>query len=100
MITAELLKLGEETVVQWLAMAKLAASIWQSEAVPEDWVKQLTIPLHKKGAHDHCDNFRGDCSTKCPRKSLLQCHPEEACRKRLPAFEGESVWLSYGTRLH
>ena len=59
MITAELLKLGEETVVQWLAMAKLAAGIWQSEAVPEDWVKQLTIPLHKKGAHNHCDNFRG-----------------------------------------
>ena len=34
MITAELLKLGEETVVQWLA--KLAASIWHSEAVPKN----------------------------------------------------------------
>ena len=34
MITAELLKLGEETVVQWLT--QLAVSIWQSERVPED----------------------------------------------------------------
>ena len=68
MITAELLKLGEETVVQWLAMAKLAASIWQSEAVPEDWVKQLTIPLHKKGAQDHCDNFRGIAPLSVPGK--------------------------------
>ena len=34
MITAELLRLGEETVMQWLT--KLAASIWRSEAVPED----------------------------------------------------------------
>ena len=39
-ITAELLKLGEETVVQWLT--QLAVSIWQSERVPEDWVNHLT----------------------------------------------------------
>ena len=31
-ITAELLKLGEETVVQWLT-TQLAVSIWQSECV-------------------------------------------------------------------
>ena len=57
MITAELVKLGEETVEQWLT--KLAASVWWLEAVSEDWVKQLTIQLHKNGAHEHCDNFRG-----------------------------------------
>ena len=66
MITAELLKLGEEAVVQWLT--KLAGSIWHSESVPDDWVKQLTIPLHKKGAHDQCDNFRGIALLSVPGK--------------------------------
>ena len=66
MITAELLKLGGEAVVQWLT--RLAVSIWQSESVPEDWVTQLTIPLHKKGAHDHCDNFRGIALLSVPGK--------------------------------
>ena len=66
MITAELLKLGKETVVQWLT--RLAASIWHSETVLEDWVKQLTIPLHKKGAHNHCDNFRGIALLSVPGK--------------------------------
>ena len=42
--------------------------VWQSESVPEDWVKQLTIPLHKKGAHDHCDNFRGIALLSIPGK--------------------------------
>ena len=88
-ITAELLKLGEKTVVQWFP--KLAASMYGSKAGLEDWVKQPTIPLHKKGAHNHCDNFRGIAFAKCPGQSLLQCDPEEVCRKSLPAFEGESV---------
>ena len=67
-ITAELLKFGEETLVQWLTQLHVAVSIWQSESVPEDWVKQLTIPLHKKGAHDHCDNFRGIALLSIPGK--------------------------------
>ena len=75
-ITAELLKLGEERVVQWLT--QLAVSIWQSESVPEDWVKQLTIPLHKNGAHDHCDNFRGIAFLSIPGKVFCS-DPEEAC---------------------
>ena len=36
-ITAELLKLGEETAVKWLT--ELAASTWQLRTVQEDWVK-------------------------------------------------------------
>ena len=59
-ITAELLKLGKETAVQWLTQVHVhvPASLRQSETVPVDLVKQMTIPLHKKGAHDHCDKLR------------------------------------------
>ena len=36
--------------------------------VPLDWVKQLMIPLHKKGAFDKCDNFRGIALLSVPGK--------------------------------
>ena len=56
-ITAEMLKLGGEPVVHWLTC--LSCRVWHSEKVPDDWLKQIVVPLHKKGAYDVCDNFRG-----------------------------------------
>ena len=56
-ITAELLKLGGEEVVEYLA--HMASLIWKSETVPADWLKQLVVPLHKKGPTRDCDNYRG-----------------------------------------
>ena len=66
MISAELLKLGEETVVKGLN--KLAGRVWNTEVVPLDWVKQLMIPLHKKVAFDKCYNFRGIALLGVPEK--------------------------------
>ena len=51
--SAELLKLGREKVVQWLL--HLARVIWEEEKVPEDLLKQLKVPLHKKGSLKECD---------------------------------------------
>ena len=65
-ISAELLKLGGDTVVQWLL--HLATVVWEEERVPEDWVKQLTIPLHKKGSMQDCDNYRGIALLSVPGK--------------------------------
>lgn len=56
-ITAELLKLGGDILVQWLTL--LFEIIWLSEEVPTDWWKQLTIPLHKKGSYGNCDHIMG-----------------------------------------
>ena len=52
-ITAEMLKLGGEPVVHWLT--RLSCRVWHSENVPDDWLKQIVVPLHKKGAYDVCD---------------------------------------------
>ena len=46
LISAELLKLGDEIVLQW--QTQLAGSIWQSEKAPEDWVNQLTVHCTRK----------------------------------------------------
>ena len=65
-ISAELLKLWGEKVVQWLT--HLAKAVWEEEKVPEDWVKKLTIPLHEKDSFDECDNFRGIAFLSVPGK--------------------------------
>ena len=66
-ITAELLKLGGGEVVQ--SLAHLAATlVWESETVPADWSKQLTIPLHKKGPTKDCDNYSGIVLLSIPGK--------------------------------
>ena len=69
-ITAELLKLGGETIVE--EMTRIAVSIWRSERIPEDWLMQITIPVYKKGAHDICDNFRGIALLSVPGKVLCR----------------------------
>ena len=56
-ITAELLKLGGRGVVQ--SLAHLATLVWESETVPADWLKQLTVPLYKKVPTKDCNNYRG-----------------------------------------
>ena len=41
-ITAELLKLGGDVVVQWLL--NLVSMVWQEKCVPEDWTKAAYHP--------------------------------------------------------
>ena len=54
-ITAELL--GGKEVAH--SLVHLAVLVWESESVPADWLKQLTVPLYKKGPSQNCDNYRG-----------------------------------------
>ena len=69
-ITAELLKLGGEAIVE--EMTRIAGCIWRSERIPEDWLMQITIPVYNKGAHDICDNFRGIALLSVPGKVLCR----------------------------
>ena len=59
-----------ELVVQWLV--DLASITWEEEEVPDDWVKQLTVPMHKKGSSKVCGNYRGIALLSVPRKVF--CH--------------------------
>ena len=51
-ITAEILRLGGESVVLWLK--HLADRVWSEEAVPKDWKKSLLVQLHKKDTKTVC----------------------------------------------
>ena len=67
-ICTELLKLRGENVMQWLV--DLAQIVWEKEKVLEDWVKQLTFPLHKMRLLHDCDNIRS-IVFQCARESVL-----------------------------
>ena len=96
-ITAELLKLGGEVVVQWLA--ELASLVWESEAVPEDWLSQLTVPLHKKGSTQDCDNYRGIALLSIPVKVFCRV-TQRRLAERAEYLLRESMRLPQGMGMH
>ena len=65
-ISAEMLKLGGEESVRWLKA--ISDGIWKEDSIPGDWKRQLLIPLHKKGNHSMCDNYRGIALLSIPSK--------------------------------
>ena len=65
-ISTELLMLGGEECVRWLKI--VFDSIWQHEAIPNDWKNQIIVPLHKKGSRSLCDNYRGIALLSIPSK--------------------------------
>ena len=69
-ITAEILRLGGESVVQWLK--HLADRVWSEEGIPKDWKKSLVVPLHKKGTRTVCDNYRGISLLSIPSKVICR----------------------------
>ena len=56
-------------------------------------MKQLTISLHKKGAHDLCDNFRGIALLNIPGKVFCRVI-QKRLAERGNQFLKESQWLS------
>jgi len=40
-------------------MYELVRQIWEEERIPEEWKETITVPIHKKGDRDGCENYRG-----------------------------------------
>ena len=57
----------------------LARIIWEEEKVPKDWLKQLLVPLHKKGSLKDCDNYRGIALLSVPGKVVENNHKNTGC---------------------
>ena len=57
-ITAEMLKYGGESVIEW--MHRVCQMAWEEGRVPDDWTKAVIIPVYKgKGDRNECGSHRG-----------------------------------------
>ena len=56
-LNSNMLKLGAEAKVNWLKLT--SDQIWLEETVPDDWRKQIIVPIYKKGSKLQCTNYRG-----------------------------------------
>ncbi len=66
-ITAEMLKYGDDAVVEWLLL--LCERAWKKGEVPDDWTKAIIIPLYKgKGSRSECSSYRGISLLSVPGK--------------------------------
>uniref|UniRef100_A0A8D9E6N4 Craniofacial development protein 2 n=1 Tax=Cacopsylla melanoneura TaxID=428564 RepID=A0A8D9E6N4_9HEMI len=80
-ITAELLKGGEDTVVNM--MVTLLKKVWEEKHIPKDWTDAIVVPLHKKGNKAKCDNYRGISLLSVPGKVLSKV----LCNRLSPFLE-------------
>ena len=67
-IVAELVKNGEQVVVDWLL--ELLRELWRTKRVPQEWKNAIPIPLHKKRSRKDCNNYRGIALLSVPGKVL------------------------------
>lgn len=65
-IHAEMLKADLDTSTKILT--SFYRSVWDSNAIPEDWTKGLIVTLPKKGNLQFCDNWRGITLLSVPSK--------------------------------
>ena len=57
-ISAEMLKYGGDSVVDWMHL--ICRLAWKDGEVPGDWTKAAIVPVYKgKGDKSECGNYRG-----------------------------------------
>jgi hypothetical protein len=56
-ILNEMIKVSEPVIINFLV--KLFNTVFDSGIYPQEWTKAIIVPLHKKGANDDPDNYRG-----------------------------------------
>ncbi|XP_062710555.1 uncharacterized protein LOC134288750 [Aedes albopictus] len=69
-IAAELIKMGPERLATCLH--RLIVRIWETEQLPEEWKEGVICPIHKKGDHLECENFRAITILNAAYKVLSQ----------------------------
>ncbi|GAA6104692.1 SLAIN motif-containing protein 1-like [Tachysurus ichikawai] len=83
-ITAEMLKSGGKSIVEWLT--GIFNEVWETERLPSDWTRGVILPFWKrKGDRLVCGNHRGITLLSIPGKlftRILLTHALPAIRSR------------------
>jgi hypothetical protein len=50
-------------------MYELVRRIWEEEWISEEWKETITVPIHKRGDGDRCENYS---SEKCSLQNFVE----------------------------
>ena len=95
-ITNEQLKYGGSGLIDRLE--SLFKKVWESENVPEDWVKGIVVIVPKKGDTSYCSNNRG-ITLRSTASKLYQIIILDECWVGA-VTPGKSVWVQEEQILH
>jgi hypothetical protein len=56
-LTTGMIKAARPIGIQWLY--QVLRIIWTENKIPEDWYKEIIIPIYEKGDRKQCGNYRG-----------------------------------------
>ena len=90
-IPAELIKAGGRTIR--CAIHKLIISIWNEEALPEEWKGSIIVPIHKKGDKTDCNNYWGNIAFANYIQNFVQHSAVMVNSKCRGSYWGSSVWI-------
>ncbi|XP_065080620.1 uncharacterized protein LOC135703351 [Ochlerotatus camptorhynchus] len=68
-VAAKLIKMGPEKLATCLH--RMIVRIWETEQLPEEWKEGVICPIHKKGDHLECENFRAITILNAAYKVIL-----------------------------
>ena len=68
-VTTDMLKSSQNLMLPYLL--KIFSMIFDTGTFPEIWRDAIIIPIHKRGAHDNPDNYRGIALTSRLSKVFL-----------------------------
>ena len=58
-ITPEFIKYGGKELIKYIT--KICQRAWNENRIPNEWRKNIIIPIHKKGNSNDCNNYRAIC---------------------------------------
>jgi hypothetical protein len=69
-IFPDLIKAGGKVVIR--QMDELFKTVWDEERIPEEWLKNVIILVHKKGATSNCKNYGAICLSSTVFKAFTR----------------------------
>ena len=90
-IFPDLIKAGGKVLIT--QMEELFRTVWDEESIPEEWQKNVIIPIHKKCATSNGENYMAICLFSTVFKEAFTRILENRLRRRGRRIRGRTGGL-------
>ena len=81
-------------------LTEIYQNAWKEEKIPEEWKKNVIIPLHKKGSKTDCENYRAICLSPIALKIYTKILENRLRNVIEPDMEEEQCAFRPGRQTH